>query len=280
MISDQIEELPDGTLIQHGPYNDRIYLMKLAKSCTKKLPINLINMARQYGYTKIFVKVPEYQAEQFAQVGYSVEATIPGLYNGSEKGLFMGYYLNDIRVVEQQAEILDNILRLAKDKSGTTISSVNKENFSLKKCKEKDAEKMASLYREVFKTYPFPIHDPLYLRDTMQQNVNYFGVEKNGNLVALSSAEIDVEALNVEMTDFATSPEWQGNSLGIHLLLLMEKEMKQKGIKVAYTIARAASLGINIVFSKLGYQYGGRLKNNTNIFGNIESMNIWHKTLS
>ena len=112
----------------------------------------------------------------------------------------------------------------------------------------------------------------------MKQNVNYFGVEIKEDLVALSSAEIDEAALNVEMTDFATLPKWRGNSLSIHLLLLMENEMKQRGIKVAYTLARAASRSINIVF--FGYQYGGRLKNNTNISGNIESMNIWHKRIS
>jgi hypothetical protein len=60
----------------------------------------------------------------------------------------------------------------------------------------------------------------------------------------------------------------------------MEKEMQQKGIKMAYTIARAVSVGMNIVFAKLGYTYGGRLKNNTNISGEVESMNIWYKAIS
>lgn len=39
------------------------------------------------------------------------------------------------------------------------------------------------------------------------------------------------------------------------------------------------SAGMNITFSKTGYRYGGRLKNNTNISGNIESMNAWYKHL-
>ena len=59
----------------------------------------------------------------------------------------------------------------------------------------------------------------------------------------------------------------------------MGKAMKLKGIKTAYTIARAKSAGMNITFSKAGYKFGGRLKNNTNIFGNIESMNVWYKHL-
>jgi len=55
--------------------------------------------------------------------------------------------------------------------------------------------------------------------------------------------------------------------------------MKNKGIKTAYTIARAMSAGMNVTFSKTGYRFGGRLKNNTNISGNIESMNVWYKYL-
>jgi hypothetical protein len=37
---------------------------------------------------------------------------------------------------------------------------------------------------------------------------------------------------------------------------------------------------MNITFAKLGYRYGGRLINNTNISGSIESMNVWYKSLA
>jgi hypothetical protein len=59
----------------------------------------------------------------------------------------------------------------------------------------------------------------------------------------------------------------------------MEEQAKPKGILTAYTIARAESPGMNIVFTKNAYRYGGRLTNNTNISGHIESMNIWYKSL-
>jgi len=36
---------------------------------------------------------------------------------------------------------------------------------------------------------------------------------------------------------------------------------------------------MNITFRKAGYEFGGRLKNNTNISGNIEGMNVWYKSL-
>jgi putative beta-lysine N-acetyltransferase len=94
----------------------------------------------------------------------------------------------------------------------------------------------------------------------MQNQVDYFAVESAGDLVALSSAEIDASTQNVEMTDFATLQEWRGNRLGLHLLLRMEKRCRRKALRWPIPIARAVSFGINIVFAKLGYTYGGRLK--------------------
>jgi putative beta-lysine N-acetyltransferase len=279
LAPDSLKKLPDGSLIQHGPLNDRIYLMRLGKGASISMPADLISMARRHDYSKIFAKVPAEHAKKFLRAGYEIEAAIPGLYKGAETGIFMGYYLNDQRAIEQKAAVLDKILRIALSKSGSTISSLDSDLFAQKKCTENDVEAMASIYKTVFQTYPFPIHDPSYLLDSMQKDVDYFGAEKKGDLVALSSAEVDEKALNVEMTDFATLPKWRGKSLSINLLLRMEKEMKKKEIKMAYTIARAASIGMNIVFSKLGYKFGGRLKNNTNISGNVESMNIWYKRI-
>jgi len=278
-LPDRLKRLPDGTLVQHGQFNDRIYLMKLGKGGAGTLPADLIAMAKEHDYSKIFVKVPENYSEKFVQTGYAVEASIPQLFNGVETGLFMGYYLCKLRATEPNAAALNGNLHLALDQTGSAITPLDKDIFGCQQCKEREVDEMAAIYKSVFKTYPFPIHDPLYLLDNIRNQVEYFGIEKGGDLVALSSAERDDAAQNVEMTDFATLPDWRGNSLGMHLLLRMEKEMKQKGIKLAYTIARAASPGINIIFAKLGYTYGGRLKNNTNISGNIESMNIWYKMI-
>ncbi len=59
-----------------------------------------------------------------------------------------------------------------------------------------------------------PIHDPSYLIKTMESNVAYFGVEAaDGELISLSSAEMDKSAMSVEMTDFAAIPAWRGHSL-------------------------------------------------------------------
>ena len=59
----------------------------------------------------------------------------------------------------------------------------------------------------------------------------------------------------------------------------MEKEVHAAGIKTAFTIARAASPGMNAVFRKHGYRYAGLLRNNTQIGGRLESMTVWYKPL-
>ena len=44
---DHIEKLPCGSVIQHGHYNDRIYLMKVAGNYPDDLPQKLIEMAKK-----------------------------------------------------------------------------------------------------------------------------------------------------------------------------------------------------------------------------------------
>jgi len=97
---------------------------------------------------------------------------------------------------------------------------------------------------------------------------------------AMEMSEMDRENRNVEMTDFATLPEQRGRSLSFVLLMTMEREMRQKGFRTAYTIARALSPGMNLTFGRAGYAFGGTLINNTGISGSIESMNVWHKPLA
>lgn len=190
----------------------------------------------------------------------------------------MGYYLQNARKQEEDVARLEDILHIAHNKQGTAVSSPA-ARFQLRPCHEEDIQEMAAIYHQTFASYPFPIHEAGYLLETMQSHVAYFGVENEGKLAALASAEMDREAANVEMTDFATLPEQAGHNLSFHLLQQMERAMEKEQIHTAYTIARAASPAMNITFARTGYRFAGRLKNNTNISGRIESMNVWYKTL-
>ncbi|MDD2480465.1 MAG: putative beta-lysine N-acetyltransferase [Victivallaceae bacterium] len=275
--SDQMEVLDCGALIQHGPFNDRIYLMKTAEKSSTELPKQLIAQAKKYGYSKIFAKVPKADADDFIKLEFQIEASIPKFYNGTDTALFLAYYLDEKRSYEPDLKLYENNMALAVNRGETPIPDLDSSKFKLRECDNNDVKPMAEIYKTVFLSYPFPIHSADFLLETMNSHVEYFCIEADGEIVALASAEKDDQSSSWEMTDFATLPKWRGNGLGVQLLEFMGREAKQRGIKTVYTIARAASPGMNITFAKMGYHFGGRLKNNTNISGKIESMNVWYK---
>lgn len=276
---DVIEKLAACT-VQHGPNSDRVYLMKLHPGCQAEIAAWEVNqLAQQHGYSKIFAKVPADAWNVFERHGYRCEAEIPAFYGGTQTGLFLARYLSDARAKPTEPERIEAVLAAAKQKAHQPAPSPN-DDFTIRRCEPADADAMAELYREVFPSYPFPIDDPAYLRDTMASHIHYYAAVHHDRLIALASAETDPRHANVEMTDFATDPAHRGSGLALRLLARMERAMAAKDFHTAYTIARACSYGINITFARAGYQFAGTLINNTGIAGRIESMNVWHKPLA
>ncbi|MCK5848821.1 MAG: putative beta-lysine N-acetyltransferase [Caldisericia bacterium] len=277
---DQIQKFDNGTVIQHGKYNDRIYLMKKGNIPSLNLILELLQISEQKHYSKIFAKSCTSDLPIFIDQGFTVEAIVPGYFNGKDDLFMVCYYLNFERSLENNSEKYNSVLNLAKSKSSSAHSCNDKsDKFNIRACQHEDIDQMISIYKEVFPSYPFPIHDPQYIHQTMDDDVDYYCVEVDGNILALSSAEINYESKNAEMTDFATPLKNCGNNFSSKLLSVMETNTAKKGIKTFYTIARSISPGMNITFARNRYMYGGRLKNNTNISGGIESMNIWHKSI-
>ncbi|MDH3345939.1 MAG: putative beta-lysine N-acetyltransferase [Kiritimatiellaceae bacterium] len=264
--------------IQHGPDNNRIYLMKLDPTDLPEIIDQLDALASEKGYTKIFAKVPEPCASEFVRNGYRSEGMIPHFYNGETTATFLGKFIDPSREITTQRDEIEKIIILAQSQIGLPQKDLP-NGYTLRAAVETDAEGLAEVYRQVFASYPFPIHDPDYLIETMRKQVCYFVAEKNGEIAATSSGEIDLENHNAEMTDFATLPDHLGNGLAAHLLRFMEPEMIKRGIATLYTIARAISPGMNITFAKCGYTFSGTLINNTQISGSIESMNLWHQSV-
>ena len=273
---DKIEVLDCGTVIQHGKINDRIYLMSKGNIASEALIENLILFANSEGYSKIIVKAESSDLAKFINRGFGVEAFIPKYYPNNNDLFYLTYYLEEGRMNEQSVGAYFSVLSSAQSKNN--VDRTPPDIFgTLRQCTEEDVEQMANMYRKVFHTYPFPIFETKYILDTMRKHIDYYCVEVDNKIVALSSAEIDVKTYSAEMTDFATIPEFRSKGYASRLLGLMESNTSQKGINTFYTIARASSYGMNITFSKAGYCFGGRLKNNTNISGQIESMNVWYK---
>ncbi|MBN2843784.1 MAG: putative beta-lysine N-acetyltransferase [Sedimentisphaerales bacterium] len=275
---DTVEKI-DGALIQHGNMNDRIYLIKLGQAQPQELIPRLEEMAQANSYSKIFAKVPASEIPVFTQAGFRKEGVVPNFFNNSEDGFFIAKYPDPERKVEELSDKYQQVMEVTIEKL-TEQNQARAIDANIRKCTKEDVEEMASIYSQVFSSYPFPIYDPAYLAETMDSHVKYFCVEHEGNIAALASSEIDFKASNAEMTDFATLKDMRGKNYASALLTRMEEEMSRIGIQTAYTIARAISPGMNITFARGGYSYGGRLVNNTNIAGNIESMNIWYKSLA
>lgn len=277
-MSDTICRFRD-SIYQHGPYNDRIYLMKVSRDDVPDIILFFEKLSEENGYTKIFVKVPASVHTEFMEHGYRVEARIPGFYRGAEDGVFMARYSDTSRSLGADVEEIRSIIRESIQRAGTKKKSDLPGGYELSPCGPEDADEIAELYGKIYESYPFPIMDPQYIRETMEDNFRYFSVRKDQDLVAVASTEMDPQERNVEMTDFATDIRHSGMNLAGHLLEWMERNMRDEGMIIAYTIARARSYPVNITFARAGYRYGGTLLNNTNICGSFESMNVWYKTL-
>lgn len=278
-MTDQIETYGQ-SMIQHGHSNDRAYLMKVDRRDSPSVVSYAMDLAVDKGYSKVFAKVPASSRPAFIKQGFCEEAKVPGLFNGAEDGFFLSKYLQQHRRDEKQPSKVQKVLAAASEKQSADLDlPVPEPGMTCRIMNKQDVGSMAALYQKVFDSYPFPIDDPDYLAKTMDENVVYHGILQDNELIALASAEIDAAGQNVEMTDFATRPDCRGQGLATYLLDRMEVEVRSNGIKTAYTIARAYSCGMNITFAKHGYEFAGTLTNNTQISGQLESMNVWYKTL-
>jgi beta-lysine N6-acetyltransferase len=277
---DKIEKIGK-SIIQHGKFNNRIYLLKFNRGDSKEIIPALERLASEKGYSKIFCKIQSDALPEFILNGYVIEAYVPRFYDGKTDCLMVSRFFDENRrlMPAEELKLLFEWLKMA-DKQPSQASVNKVPEYKPVRLGPGDVTQITGIFSEVFETYPFPIHDPDYILDTIrQQKAQYFGIRNGDKLIGVSTAEIDTENRNAEMTDFAVLPGYRGARLAYRLLLLMEKEMKDAGIKTAYTIARLKEPGMNKTFIRAGYKYSGTLVNNTNIGGNIESMNIYYKHL-
>lgn len=266
-----------GNIIQHGHSSNRAYLLKLGGT-PENAARSLTELAETKGYSKAIAKVPEEKVDAFSAEGFEEEARVSGMYAQHGDGIFVARYFTPERRDEDLVPTFEGVRVLAQGKA-TEACREMPAGYAIVPLQEKDAPEIVDVFRQVFTKYPFPIHDTAFIKQTMNEGTLYFGVRFKGQLVALSSAEVDSVVKNAEMTDFATLPEHRSNGIASKLLAEMESSMRMMGIMTVYTIARAVSPGMNITFARAGYTYCGRLPNNTCISEGIESMNVWSKKL-
>jgi lysine 2,3-aminomutase len=274
---DKIEKI-GSSVIQHGKINNRIYLMKLNIVDLPQIIPKIDQLAKENNYTKIFAKIPSKVLPVFTGNNYSIEGFIPRFFDHKTDCFFVSKFLDTERKSIPVGELISfGDLILATTRS-TRLKYKHSLHYKLERLSIKEAKTISDIFKKVFKTYPFPIHNPDYISETMMEDkTRYFGIKDGKKIIGVSSAEIDIINKNAEMTDFAVLPEYRGQNLAFRLLIMMELEMKLINIKTVYTIARLKEPGICKTFLKSGYKYSGTLLNNTNISGNIESMNLFYK---
>jgi putative beta-lysine N-acetyltransferase len=264
-----------GSKVQHGPHNDRIYVLHLAPGEPDSLIFKLDEIACQRGYGKIFAKIPETCWQDFSSAGYVKEVEIPGFFHGNTACYFVSKFFNNR---QETSENFSELYRLSRKDFSKSVDYFSKEKCNIERCSTANAEELSLVYQQVFRSYPFPISDPSYLSQSMDEGVRYYCIRRGDGIVAAAAIESDFHGQNAEMTDFATLPKWQGNGFAESLLRYMDAIIEgTDGIKTVYTIARATSYGINSVFRKCGYIFAGLLVNNTQISGGIRSMAVWYK---
>lgn len=290
------------SLVQHGPDSDRVYVMRIAPGDVRLVLDEAESLATRNGYGKIVVKARASDFGELTRRGYRVEAVVPRFHEGGEAGLFAGKFLEAGRAAPRDPRIQEVVEagRAARalaetgpgDERGsptdppTSLAAMS--NGGAMRCGDgvivdeagpDDLDELAACYAEVFESYPFPIDDPAHLRAEREHGTRYFTARDHGRLVGASSMEPAGPPGTVEMTDFATVPSHRGRGIATDLLAFMDRRAREAGVRVAYTIARASSFGMNITFGRRGYRYAGTLVNNTWIGGGIESMNVWYKIL-
>lgn len=260
-------------------YNRRLKVLnfdgELVKICQR-----LDYLADKNQFDKIFIKAKADEWQGFLAHGYMLEGIILHYFNG-ENAYVVSRFLSRDRItsptlLDESALIQDLMSRPRAERSLQLP-----EGYELALATEDDIPGLVILYSHVFASYPSPLTMPDYLLTTMRRNLVYAVIkDPEGNIVSAASADLDAMHSNAEMTDCATFPAERGKGLMRILLVRLEAELQRRGVRCAYTLARATAPGMNKVFYDLTYEYCGRLINNCDISGGFEDINIWSKRLA
>ncbi len=213
--------------------------------------------------------------------GFEREAIIRGFFADGTDAWLWALYTDLERGRDQREEEHMIITKIASAKAPAT-PELNTVEYTCCRAVAGDAGEIAALLLEIFPDYPSPLTEE-YIRNRIEKKISHFRFIHNndGAMVAAASAEIDHCNKNAEMTDCATRPSARGQGLMAYLLWMLENDLQELyNITDLYTIARADEVGMNCVFSKLGYIYDGRLVNNCRMPNGWESMNVWCRQTS
>lgn len=235
----------------------------------------LVALARQHGAEKIIMPVKKADIGKLTGRGFIKEGVIPGYFNGDDSH-FLAAYTSKRRSFSTTLTGERGILQEILSSPGGRREHLP-FGFTLRIAEAEDCGNMSGLFQKVFSSYPSPVFDPEHLKSSLKKG-NIFMVVYNGRrLASVAAAETEQEYGRAELTNCATDPEFRGMGLNTLLLASIEKMCLSRDIACLYSLARASSYGMNLVFHRLGYEFSGTLINNCHIGGRYENMNVWVK---
>lgn len=233
------------------------------------------NVCNANGLEKIIFPAREEHYRELKELGFNLEGRIDGFFNGSTAYFLTAYpdqrracsaglpgYLEQIRNILERSQ--KNPAPLPPEYGYCTPSN-------------RDIPALTGIFKQVFATYPSPVDQPDYLAAVLGKTALFKAVKKGCQIVSVAAAEVNWANANAEITNCATLPDCRGAGFMLGLIDELEKECWDRGINCLYSLARASSYGMNLVFHRLGYRFRGTLINNCNISGGYEDMNIWVK---
>lgn len=263
--------------IKFDNFNQRIKIVSF-KGDLEILMDHLSSYATKDNIGKIFATVPKEEIDVFKAHGFIIEAKIDQFLKGQPGYFLSKFFIPDRKMSMTLPEEEEALIR-SREYISEDYTHTDYEQYAIRSAIKEDADELAKLYDEVFETYPSPMNDPSYIKYAMDHDVFFKVAIYKNKIVSAASADIDRINLNSEMTDCATLKSHRGHGLMGHLIFELEKDLKTRNYKVLYSTARSISTGMNIVFAKHNYVYGGRLINHCHICGQFENMNIWVKVL-
>ncbi|WP_158736161.1 putative beta-lysine N-acetyltransferase [Alteribacillus sp. YIM 98480] len=265
--------------MQIEPFSERIKIYALPKE--EKMPLfldSLKRVARTQHCDKLIFYVTQEDRTRESLKQFELEGAIKGFFKGKDAFIY-SFFLHPSRnyTVDPQKEkrVIEQACAVTK-KAGRSILPAK---YTMRRPTENDAEEMSRLYRSVFKTYPTPMHDPDFIRGVMKNEVYFTVIEHKDRIISACSADVLPSFQSAEMSDCATIEEHRNKGLLSYQFSFLIRLMQQKKIWTLFSYSRSLSLGMNVVNIYHGFTYGGRMVRNSNISGQLESMNIWYRQL-
>lgn len=238
----------------------------------------IIHYASMQHLGKVICNCDDDSSEIFSDAGFKLEGKINGFFKGKDASC-MSYFINSNREVCSNFIEKNSLVKKCLDVKNTFTTGHSNLNYNIRNANKNDIKEMIKLFSTVFSTYPSPIYDEEFLKETMNKKVLYKVAIYDGKIISIASADMDIENLNAEITDCATYPSYSGNGVLSNIIHSLECDLKSKGFMTLYSLSRAINPSINFVLSKHNYTFTGRMVNNCNICGTFEDMNIWVKNI-